>query len=475
MGLIHSSSTRLLDRTVCVQRRLVRDDGMGGTYQDWQAIHQDYWVRIYPDHHQPRTPRELGETADNPTHRAVGQPSINGRSIMVGDRFYDTRNNETYDIVGVIRPPYQLPYGAMHQFVCRIVKDDGLAYGQCGATLGSSGSAPGTATAPGTSDEMVTPEEAGSPPGGETHLLLRHFEIVDLDNIDAGTVDYGPYDGFVYGHLQVRDAVVAQLAAEGRRAFRYFEIMTFPPSTYHDAWFDWWRSQVQVSWDAGLESPLGAPGVFRLTEAGCQDQQFVDWSLLDAAKRQIIADKMFELSDTAGTTDSIFLDQAWVMESPYFFFSEPGSGGACGACAYCATYASIPAVKWPLWQASIMAFYALMDEMCAARGGWCLKNGEHRTLGTPPQQAPRPIFYENSVTNNLEADPKFANSVIGWKQHARNVLSIDVPDATYLPLMLDEFDARGGWVSFTVAGGFAASSAAVQSAYAQAAAVKAAH
>jgi len=38
MGIISTSRTRLLSRTVCVQRRLVRDDGTYGTYQDYQTV-----------------------------------------------------------------------------------------------------------------------------------------------------------------------------------------------------------------------------------------------------------------------------------------------------------------------------------------------------------------------------------------------------------------------------------------------------
>ena len=137
MGIISTSRTRLLSRTVCVQRRLIRDDGTYGTYQDYQTVVPRYWVHIYPAQHQERRTREVGEAALDSTHRAIGQPYVNGRHIMIGDRFYDIKNNETYDIVGVDRFYHRSPNSSMHQFTLRIVKDDGVQYGQC--TLDSNG------------------------------------------------------------------------------------------------------------------------------------------------------------------------------------------------------------------------------------------------------------------------------------------------------------------------------------------------
>lgn len=458
MGVLATGRSQLTNQVVQVQRRRTVRDQMGGVSERFETIVPRYWVRLLPYQHSERERIEPGEQAVDGSHVALGARTLNGMTVMVGDRFYDEANNELYHVKGVRRPIAISSYNVgMVRYKLQIIKDVPCP------SVGVDASLP--ASLPVTSSGG----NGGGVDTGETHLILRHFEVVDMANIESGAVDYGSYDGFVYDHVGIQEDVVQSLIVQGKRAFRYYEVMTFPPATLHDPWWDWWRAQGQVLWKVGLVNGSDDPGVFRYSGAGCLDQQFVDWSLIGAGERQIIADKMFELAPNAG----FFLDQAWVKESPDFFFADPASGGAggCGACAYCATYASIPASKWPDWQASIMAFYALMDEMAADRGQWVLKNGEHRTIGSPSQQTPRPIYYENSADNPLEAPDHFANSVTGWKQHPRNVLSIDVPDAVNLPLMLDEFDQHGGWIAFTGA----ASSAAVQDAYAQAASIKAAH
>lgn len=128
MPVGRTSKSLLFDRFVRVDRRGTNYDGVGGTFQTWTEIISRYWVRIFPDHHQERRKQELGEIALETTHGAVGNRSWNGATIMIGDRFIDEKNNETYDVVGVIRPMARLPYSHVYRYVLRIVKDE-RAYG----------------------------------------------------------------------------------------------------------------------------------------------------------------------------------------------------------------------------------------------------------------------------------------------------------------------------------------------------------
>lgn len=310
--------------------------------------------------------------------------------------------------------------------------------------------------------DPVAPDNGGGS-SDQAHFILRHFEINDMAAI-AGGGTFGDYDGFVYGHTGVYEGVVSALLAQGKRVFRYFEIMSFGVAGWSDPWFDFWKGTIQPA--AALLNPAGDPAIFRLP-TGCEDRPLVDWSKITDTMRLEIAEKMFSL---AGPGASLFLDQAWLIEAPSFFFAEPGDGPPCGDCPYCASYASIPASKWPLHQASIKAFYELVDAMAASRGLWVLKNGEFRkNVGSPLDTVPRPVMFENAATTQLVPVPHFENCATLWKEDPRNVLSIDVPDPVTLPLLLDEFDRNGGWISFT---GPENGDPSIESAYVQASAVK---
>jgi hypothetical protein len=132
MPINYAAPTMLLDRDVCVARRARIGDGMGGTFQEYLPIIPRYCVRIYPDHHQRRRAVELGERANETTHRAIGHPATNGKTIMIGDRFFDSKNNLVYDVVEVHRSRHASPYNAMHQFSLTIVTDD---VSPCGAEV----------------------------------------------------------------------------------------------------------------------------------------------------------------------------------------------------------------------------------------------------------------------------------------------------------------------------------------------------
>lgn len=125
MGVLQTSKSRLLSQTVRVDRRLRQHDGMGGTYQEWQTVIVRYFLRIYPDHSQERLREEPGELPTRPkaSHRAIANRSFNGKSVMIGDRFIDEAENQTYDIVEVVRSKARLAYGQTVQYRLRIVQD----------------------------------------------------------------------------------------------------------------------------------------------------------------------------------------------------------------------------------------------------------------------------------------------------------------------------------------------------------------
>jgi hypothetical protein len=119
--MIRTSRTLLRDRVVRVDRRLRISDGLGGEVDSFVTIIERYWCTIWPPHHQARLRQELGEIA-NQSHFAMADPSRNGRTIMVGDRFIDEKNNERYEVLGVERPRGN-PYNRLHRFPLRLVKD----------------------------------------------------------------------------------------------------------------------------------------------------------------------------------------------------------------------------------------------------------------------------------------------------------------------------------------------------------------
>jgi hypothetical protein len=442
-----------MTQKVRVARRIRMSDGMGGASERYSTVIQNYWTRIWADHHLERERIEPGEAAKNPTHLAVGARAVNGKSINLMDRFIDEENNEVYDVVGVRRPKDFSGYGLVSTYTLRIVKD--------ACELMAEGSLPAEMTG-------GTTGEGGAGGGSETHLILRHFEVSDLENIRLGSVDYGSYDGFVYGHSDQEQETVSSLIDTGKLHFFYVNIMEFPPDAFSDPWFDFWRDEIRDGLGAGLENPSGDPAIFK-HYPDCTIRRLVDWSKINAAARLTIANKLFSLAPRSG----LFLDQAWLDSTPEYFFCTPsGSGSPCPACPEGATYESILASKWPLWQASIFAFYELCDQMAAGGNRWVIKNGEHRMVGSPAQKVPRPIFYENSAANGLEAPPRLQNSIAGWREHPRNVLSIIVPDEPSLATVLAAWDESGGWISFT---GPEASDPDAQAAYVAAGAIKAVH
>jgi hypothetical protein len=122
MPIVHGHGTMLYNRAVRVDRRRVRDDGAHGTIPSFATILDRYWVAIYPAQHQPRDREELGEVADQ-SHNAIGPPTRNGVTVMVGDRFIDEVNNNVFEVKGVERPRPGSPYAAGHRYTLRQLRD----------------------------------------------------------------------------------------------------------------------------------------------------------------------------------------------------------------------------------------------------------------------------------------------------------------------------------------------------------------
>ncbi len=128
MSFIRTSGSQLQDRVVEVQRRFRLHDGVGGEVDSFTTIIQRYWVTIFPPQHQARLRAELGEEASQ-LHFAIANPARNGKTIMIGDRLLDRKNNEIYDVESVERPTGS-PHNAMHRFQLRIIKDGQVPSGQ---------------------------------------------------------------------------------------------------------------------------------------------------------------------------------------------------------------------------------------------------------------------------------------------------------------------------------------------------------
>lgn len=96
---------------------------MGGAVDAFATIIPRFHVSIFPYQHQERRADiDPGEADVSQTRSAIGNPQRNGVTIMIGDRFIDEVNNETYDVVEVDRPKAR-PYQRLHLFTLRIIRD----------------------------------------------------------------------------------------------------------------------------------------------------------------------------------------------------------------------------------------------------------------------------------------------------------------------------------------------------------------
>jgi hypothetical protein len=128
MAITRTSGSQLQDRVVEVQRRFRLLDGVGGEVDAFKLVIPRYWLTIFPPQHQARLRAELGEQASQ-LHFAIANPARNGKTIMIGDRFFDRKNNEIYDVESVERPAGSA-HNAMHRFQLRIIKDGQVPSGR---------------------------------------------------------------------------------------------------------------------------------------------------------------------------------------------------------------------------------------------------------------------------------------------------------------------------------------------------------
>jgi hypothetical protein len=464
VGIIRTSRTLLTKDRVRVDRRIRHRDGIGGSFETWSTIIPRYWVRLWPDHHDPRHRIETGEVPDEPTHSAVGARTLNGITVMVGDRFIDEGDNEIYDVLGVRRPRATSTYNVgLVRYTLRQVRDDYCVAGVpgYGGVTTQPGAAIGTGTTPGLSGSGAGSGAAGAAGTG----ILRHFDDEDLAAIRLGTFDYGDFDGFVYGHYDVENETVNALISQAKRCFRYFALLNFPfahPSEDEEGWFSFFRTTVQAGWGARFVSGSTAGQFSTLCVdtgspcgGGAEYRELVDFSQLTGSRPDEMLDKMMTFAP-----DSMFFDQAWLEPPAFFWCGHPDAvGSTCGVCKSCVNLVAYTGANRALFESRFPAaianqksFIELAQSRLSIQGGYALSNGrpnlgDESVGGTT---VPRPVLLENSGLGS-GIDPV---KLVRWRDDPRNVLSIDITAApAALPpsftALKNEFAANGGWVSLT--------------------------
>jgi hypothetical protein len=460
-----TSKSLLPDRVVRVDRRLRIDDGMGGTYPKHQTIIQRYHVRLWPEQHQRRERVELGEQEAIQDYRAVADPTRNGKTVMIGDRFFDQKNNECYDVVAVKRPRPGLAYSAMIHYELRLVKDG------CPDAAAGYGSA--TAGAGGTGNAGAT----GQPT--QTLFIMRHFggdEILTWPSL--------PYfDGAIF-NLQYDDpaqlAALHAMVAAGRRWWRYYTILDYPFSGTAfgglvaplATWFNYLRDNIQF---AGATSHrrfrvADTVALFNASPAGSplQQRELIPWGLITGGERAAIVSQMVALADAPGGISipaaGVFFDQSWLNLESFFvedtLTNESGHGNVKeGSPKLTALdYAGTETVfgeggSWNTHRAALMALYS---EIATAfgQGRYAIKNGDHRTISG--DTIPKPWIFENAWNNNIDGPNqpiRWAAAKAGFATDPRNILSIRCETQANaivgVPEALAHWQETGGWISFT--------------------------
>lgn len=453
-----TSRSLLRDRHVRVYRQEKINDGMGGTYLDFTLIIERYWCRIAPDQHTLRRRVELGDQEASNSYIAIADPTHNGKTVRVGDRFHDTRNNQCYDIVAVRRPRPGLSYGAMVTFELRIVKD-------------------------GCPEAVVPYAISSAPPATQSHFIMRHLtgdEILGWESL--------PYfDGVVF-NLQYDDpaqlAALEALVAAGKRWWRYYAILDYPfsasvfggTSPPLATWFNYLRDNLQFSGSASHRRFRVGDTVALFaayTGPDGQKRELIPHGLLTAGERSAMITEMVSLALAPGgvavPASGVFLDQAWLNVHDFQVESnlstESGHGDTkesdppLTALPYAGTELAFgDGGTWATHRAALVAFYAELD---AALGSsrYAIKNGEHRTQSG--DTIPKPWMFENAWDNNVDV-LGFEGAKAGFATDARNILSILCSAAANstvgVPEAIAHWEATGGWISFTsdsTAGGLA--------------------
>jgi len=459
-----TSKSLLPDRVVRVDRRLRIDDGMGGTYPKHQTIIQRYHVRLWPEQHQRRERVELGEQEAIQDYRAVADPTRNGKTVMIGDRFFDQKNNECYDVVAVKRPRPGLAYSALIHYELRLVKDGcpDAAAGYGAATAGGTGNAVAGA--------------AGRPT--QTHFIMRHFSGDEILTWAA----HPYFDGAIF-NLQYDDAAqlaaLQAMAAAGRRWWRYYTILDYPFSGTEfgglvaplATWFNWFRDNIQFLGSTSHRRfrVANTVALFEGTPAGDgQQRELIAWPVITAGERAAIVAQMVALADAPGGISipaaGVFWDQSWLNLESFFvesnLLAESGHGNLketpprLTALDYAGTEAAFgDGGTWNTHRAALMALYS---EIATALGPtrYAIKNGDHRTISG--DTIPKPWLFENAWNNNIDGATqpiRWANAKAGFATDARNILSIRCETQANamigVPEALAHWQETGGWISFT--------------------------
>jgi hypothetical protein len=459
-----TSSTSIYDRVIRVGRRLRNRDHVGGTYATYDTIIERYHVRLFPDTHRRRERQEVGEILSEPqAFRAYADPTHNGKSIMIGDRFFDDKNRQCYDVVGAWRPRGQSSYSQMLHFELRIVED-----------------CPELRAAPQYPEVVVVDGGSGGADGPtQTHFIMRHFGHSEIDGWES--LPY--FDGMVY-NLQTDDlpriATLADAIASGKQWWRYYNIQSYPFNGTEfggltpplATWFNWLRDNIQflgtashrrmrvgnlVSLSPGFASPLG------------QQHEVIPWGVVSTAERQAAVDQMVALANAPGgvalPVSGIFLDQSWLIVETFQISTNPLSQSGHGDTKesspglFNLNFAGAEAAfgDGGPWTTHTAAMIALYDEAAAAlspTGKYALKNGEHGAQNGAT--IPKPWYFENAWNNNVDGPnqpERWANAKAGFATDPRNVLSIlcsAAPNETVgVPEALDHWEATGGWIAFT--------------------------
>lgn len=277
---------------------------------------------------------------------------------------------------------------------------------------------------------------------------MMHFEMVDIDALEADPNYFGHFDAFVYGHPSYKDNVVISLIASGKKFFSYHAMFNYHRTDeigQGDPWIDWWRANLQIGQNARMLSG-SLVGLFNayVNLATCEHREFVDWAKITATWRQNIVNELWFLRPWGG----MFFDQSWQTPDEFSFFFCHG-GSPLGTCSPCPT--GMPESLYTTqasYQASVRDFWDRARLAAGARGTYNLTNGEYRAINGQPMTMP--IYLENTGQYPGQIYPAAWYAWLAiWKQHPQNVLSMIVPNAQYFPQMVDEFRVNGGWVALT--------------------------
>lgn len=243
--------------------------------------------------------------------------------------------------------------------------------------------------------------------------ILRFFEV---ETFASGLPDPATYDGFVYGHVGVREPEVAGLIAAGKRCLRYFNVLQWPRDEWHNEWFDYVRSTVVPL--RALNGKLAYFPWFGQT-------LLWDWSIITQQRVKSIARKMATLANvTSGA--GIFLDQFWCSPRPWMF-AETGPSGEPGA-----AYTDFPATKWLRWEAMLRHLVTCLWQFGASV---VVPNGD--------RNAPAPIHLEHPEWYPMEHELEL------WREHPDSILSPYADDWWTVEWGLGAWHKSGKWLGFT--------------------------